>query len=105
MMIWILLGSMVAFMVLGAANWSWKFTLWLVPVLFLHEAGHWVAMRLFKYRNLRMFFIPMFGAAVMGRHWNVPGWKKALVSLAGPLSGIILGWASSRRLFPLNRGR
>jgi len=27
----------------------------------------------------------------MGRHWNVPGWKKALVSLAGPIPGIVVG--------------
>jgi Zn-dependent protease len=91
MMIWILLGSLGAFLVLGATQWTWKLTLWIVPILLFHEAGHWLMMRIFKYRNVRMFFIPMFGAAVMGRHWNVPGWKKALVSLAGPLPGILAG--------------
>lgn len=89
--IWVLLGSAVLFLAAGAAQWDWKFTLWLLPVLFFHEAGHWIAMRLFKYRNLRMFFIPFFGAAVTGQHWNVPGWKKAIVSLAGPMPGIFLG--------------
>jgi Zn-dependent protease len=93
MMIWILLGSLAAFLALGTANWNWQTTLWLVPVLLLHEAGHWAAMHVFRYRNLRMFFIPMFGAAVMGQNWNVPGWKKGLVSLAGPLPGIALGLA------------
>jgi Zn-dependent protease len=63
----------------------------LVPILFFHEAGHWLAMRLFGYRNLRMFFIPFLGAAVSGRHYNVPGWKKAVVSLMGPLPGIAVG--------------
>jgi hypothetical protein len=38
-----------------------------------------------------MFFIPFFGAAVTGQNWNVPGWKKGLVALAGPVPGIILG--------------
>ena len=47
----------------------------------------------FGYRDLRMFFIPLFGAAVTGRNYNVPGWKKAIVSLAGPLPGILLGVA------------
>ena len=89
--LWVLAGSLVAFVALGAAKWNWNFTLWILPVLFLHEAGHWVAMRIFHYRNLRMFFIPLFGAAVMGQNWNVPGWKKALVSLAGPVPGIALG--------------
>jgi len=71
--------SLVAFLALGATNKqkNWEFTAWLVPILFIHETGHWIAMRVFGYRNLRMFFIPLFGAAVMGRHWNVPGWKKA----------------------------
>jgi len=89
--IWVLAGSVVLFFAIGAANWDWKFTFWLIPALFFHEGGHWLAMRIFKYRNLRMFFIPLFGAAVIGQNWNVPGWKKALVSLAGPLPGIALG--------------
>ena len=74
--IWILAGSLVAFIAAGAANWDWKFTLWIIPVLIFHEGGHWVAMRLCNYRNLRMFFIPFFGAAVTGQNWNVPGWKR-----------------------------
>lgn len=91
--LWILLISIVIFIAAGAARWDWKFTLWLIPVLLFHEAGHWIAMRTFRYRNLRMFFIPLFGAAVSGQHWNVPGWKKAIVSLAGPVPGIVLGCA------------
>jgi Zn-dependent protease len=89
--LWVLVISAILFLAAGAAQWDWKFTLWLIPVLFFHEAGHWIAMRIFKYRNLRMFFIPFFGAAVTGQNWNVPGWKKAIVSLAGPMPGILLG--------------
>ena len=63
----------------------------LVPVLLFHELGHYVAMRWFGYRNLKMFFIPFFGAAVSGKHYNVAGWKKAVVALMGPIPGIILG--------------
>ncbi len=88
---WVLVISLVLFLALGAARWNWQFTLLIIPVLLFHECGHWAAMRLFHYRNLRMFFIPLFGAAVTGRNWNVPGWKKAIVSLAGPLPGIALG--------------
>jgi Zn-dependent protease len=89
--LWVLAGSFVVFLAAGAAKWDWKFTLWIIPILLFHEAGHWIAMRLCNYRNLRMFFIPFFGAAVTGQHWNVPGWKKALVSLAGPVPGIVVG--------------
>ncbi len=63
----------------------------LIPILLFHESGHYVAMRIFGYRNLRMFFIPGFGAAVSGSHYNVPGWKQAVVALMGPLPGIVIG--------------
>lgn len=89
----ILLVSLVLFLGAGASDWHWETTLLLIAVLFFHETGHYVAMRIFRYRNLRMFFIPFFGAAVSGRHYNVPGWKKAVVSLMGPLPGIVLGAA------------
>jgi Zn-dependent protease len=75
----------------GSAPLSLDHLAILIPVLLFHEAGHWLAMRTFGYRNLRMFFIPFFGAAVSGRHYNVPAWKKAVVSLMGPLPGIVGG--------------
>lgn len=87
----VLLASIGLFLAAGAWQWSLEFAALLVPVLLFHELGHWVAMRVFRYRNLRMFFIPFFGAAVSGRHYNVPGWKKVVVSLMGPLPGIVVG--------------
>ncbi len=63
----------------------------LIPVLAFHELGHYLTMRVFGYRNMRMFFIPFLGAAVSGQHYNVAGWKKAVVALAGPLPGIVVG--------------
>ncbi|MBI3867571.1 MAG: site-2 protease family protein [Verrucomicrobia bacterium] len=83
--------SLALFLVAGSTQWSWSFVALLVPILFIHELGHFLAMRAFGYRNLRMFFIPFFGAAVTGRHFNVPGWKKVIVSLMGPTPGIVLG--------------
>jgi Zn-dependent protease len=83
--------SMALFVGAGARQWTWQYVLMLVPILFVHELGHYVAMRAFNYRNLRMFFIPFFGAAVSGRNYNVPGWKKVVVSMMGPVPGIILG--------------
>lgn len=75
----------------NAWNIGWMNLTWmLIPVLAIHELGHFLAMRWFGYRNLRMFFIPFFGAAVSGRHYNVAGWKKAVVALAGPVPSIIL---------------
>lgn len=89
----VLVVSVLFFIALGKAVWSWQFVLLLLPILFIHELGHFAAMRLFRYQNVRMFFIPLFGAAVAGHHYNVPGWKKVIVSLSGPLPGIFLGAA------------
>jgi Zn-dependent protease len=93
----ILLASVALFVGMGGRSLAggdgapWQALLVLMPILFFHEAGHFLAMRLFGYRNLKMFFIPFIGAAVSGRHYNVPGWKKAVVSLMGPLPGIVAG--------------
>lgn len=87
----ILIISILAFVGAGSSQWTWKYALLLVPILLFHELGHYLAMKAFNYTNLKMFFIPFFGAAVSGRHYNVAGWKKVLVSLMGPLPGIVLG--------------
>ncbi|MEM6312520.1 MAG: site-2 protease family protein [Planctomycetota bacterium] len=94
----LLVVSLVAFVVIGipGANESNGLLSWdtlgiIVGVLLFHEAGHWIAMKLLGYRNVKMFFLPMFGAAVSGRHLTAPGWKRVVVSLAGPLPGIVVG--------------
>lgn len=76
---------------IGSQQWTFEKAVAIIAILFVHELGHYLAMRWFGYRELRMFFIPFFGAAVTGRHYNVPGWKKAIVSLMGPVPGIFLG--------------
>src|SRR5262249_26862794 len=65
----------------------------LIGVLLFHEAGHFLGMRTFGYRDVRMFFIPGFGAAVAGKKEGVPAWQEAIVLLLGPLPGLVLGSA------------
>jgi len=86
----LLAGSAILFIALGAWFWSIEVVLYLVPILLFHELGHYVAMRYFDYRNVKMFFLPLLGAAVSGQHFNIPSWKKVIVSLAGPIPGILL---------------
>ena len=62
----------------------------LIGVLLLHELGHFVAMTIFGYGDVRMFFIPLFGGAVSGKADNVSSPQKAAVYLAGPVPGILL---------------
>ncbi|MFL5245641.1 MAG: site-2 protease family protein [Gemmataceae bacterium] len=85
--------TLVVFILVKDAQWSLKDLFYMIPILFFHEMGHLVAMRFFGYRNTRMLFIPFFGAAVTGQHFNVPGWKKAIVFLMGPVPGILVGGA------------
>jgi Zn-dependent protease len=88
----LILAVTVGLFVAAGHGWGdWQWLMLLVAVLFFHELGHFAAMWLFRYRNLRMFFIPFLGAAVTGQNYNVPGWKKVIVSLMGPVPGILLG--------------
>jgi Zn-dependent protease len=87
----ILAVSVLLFVNLQSGAGTWQSLALLVGVLFIHEAGHFLTMKLFGYRDVRMFFIPFLGAAVMGRRVAAAQWKQSLVALAGPLPGIALG--------------
>jgi Zn-dependent protease len=90
-MLLILAVSLGVFLAAGAIAWSWGFLGMVVLILFIHEAGHFVTMKAFGYRDLKMFFLPLLGAAVSGRPSQVAGWKQAIVALMGPLPGIAVG--------------
>ena len=62
-----------------------------ILVIFIHETGHFLGMKVFGYKNIQMFFIPGFGAAVSGQSQNAPAYKKAIISLLGPVPGVVLG--------------
>lgn len=63
----------------------------IIGVLLFHELGHFVAMKALGYENMQMFFVPFLGAAVSGRAQKPGGWRAGVVSLAGPLPGLVLG--------------
>jgi Zn-dependent protease len=65
----------------------------LVVVVLIHELGHWLGMRLLGYRNTSIMFIPFFGAAASGVDPQPSGIKHAIVSLCGPVPGILLAIA------------
>ncbi|RIK78999.1 MAG: hypothetical protein DCC67_11015 [Planctomycetota bacterium] len=83
----------ILWMIGSASTLAFAFLGLLIAVLLLHEAGHYLGMRLFGYRDVRMFFIPFFGAAVAGEQHAAPAWQQATVLLLGPLPGIALGAA------------
>ncbi len=87
-----LVGSAVLFVVFGLGEFDWRTLIVLMGVLVFHELGHLLAMWLFGYRDLKVFFIPMLGAAASGKSRGVAPWKKAVVLLAGPLPGIVAAY-------------
>lgn len=88
---WTLLVSALLFATLGLFDRPLQDITLLMGVLLVHEMGHAMGMRLFGYRNVRMFFIPFFGAAVTGEKRHVAAWKEGIVLLLGPLPGIVIG--------------
>src|SRR5690554_5473594 len=63
----------------------------LLGVLLFHELGHFLLMKLFNYEELNMLFIPFMGAMVSGRKKKYSQVESALMIIAGPLPGILLG--------------
>jgi Zn-dependent protease len=94
---WLLLGSLGLFILVAIAlpntfgTFKTRDLVTLLGVLFLHEAGHFLAMKAFGYRDTKMFFLPLFGAAVTGRKADASLSEKVWVLLAGPLPGLLLG--------------
>ncbi len=77
----------------GAGLFEWKpIDLGIIIiVLLIHELGHLLAMKAFKYKDVKMFFLPLVGAAVSGKEGTPYESRKALVSLLGPFPGILIG--------------
>jgi Zn-dependent protease len=70
---------------------EFEFVTHLVLVLIIHEFGHFLAMKWFRYKNVKMLFIPLMGAFVQGFKDKYSQRESLLVVLAGPVPGIILG--------------
>ncbi|MBK7560295.1 MAG: site-2 protease family protein [Chitinophagaceae bacterium] len=69
----------------------WDMLLLITAIVMIHELGHFFAMKYFRYNDLGIFFIPLFGAYVSGRKREVSQKQSAIILLAGPLPGMIIG--------------
>jgi hypothetical protein len=80
--------SLVAFFGIYWALFGWKFAAGFLTCLFIHEMGHFVAI---KRRGLKAelpVFVPMMGAYVRWYSQGVSLEDLAAISLAGPLYGL-----------------
>src|SRR5262245_43760732 len=67
------LTSLAVFVVIGYFFFgqNWMLVLVLTAVVVFHELGHFLAMKIYKYQDLGIFFIPLLGAYVSGKKQEV----------------------------------
>jgi Zn-dependent protease len=82
--------SAAAFLAVGAWLWDWRYALFVLLVIALHEGGHYLAMKWVGYRNLHVFFLPGLGGLATGEKQDASAAQKVFVYLAGPVPGIVL---------------
>jgi len=68
-----------------------SFILFILVVLLVHELGHFLTMKLFKYERVRMLFIPLMGAFVQGSKKVYSQKQSFIVTAAGPFPGVLVG--------------
>lgn len=84
--------SLALYLILGYYVFpSYIILLLITAIVIFHELGHFFAMKYFRYSDLGIFFIPLLGAYVSGSKREVSQKQSAIILLAGPLPGIILG--------------
>jgi len=87
------IASLILYLAIGYFFFShrWMFLLIITAIIVFHELGHFTAMKIFRYDDLGIFFIPLLGAYVSGTKQEVSQKQSAIILLAGPLPGILLG--------------
>jgi stage IV sporulation protein FB len=84
--------SLALYIILGYYVFkSFRLLILITLIVIIHEMGHFLAMKAFRYKDLGIFFIPLLGAYVSGSKREVSQLQSAIILLAGPLPGIIVG--------------
>lgn len=76
-----------------ATLWNVSVAALILAVVVFHEAGHAMAMRMFGYRDVHVFFVPLLGAMTVGRATVTSVRDRLAVLLAGPVPGLWLAVA------------
>jgi len=87
------LASAFLFVAVSYLVFDWDLTniLVLAGVILFHELGHFAAMKFYNYKDVSMFFVPLFGAFVSGTKDQISQKQSTVILLAGPLPGVLLG--------------
>src|SRR6266568_1399421 len=81
--------SAIVSIVIYSFLFGWPFAVGLVALLFIHEMGHALVMKLKGLPVGGMIFIPMLGAAVLMNKMPKNAKDEAEVGIAGPIAGAI----------------
>jgi Zn-dependent protease len=84
----IMLFSMVASVFFYSFRFGWKFATGFVLLIFVHEMGHIIAMRMKKMNASLPMFIPMLGAVIFAPKMGTRE-DEAFVGIGGPVLGSI----------------
>jgi Zn-dependent protease len=85
-------GTMLASIAVYSALLGWRFAVGLVLLIFIHEAGHAVAVKRLGYKLTAMVFIPLFGAYVQHEGGQSRA-DAAQIAIMGPVAGLLAGLA------------
>lgn len=84
-------GLLLYILVYYAIFREFRHVLLLLVVIIFHECGHFLVMKAYGYKDVRMLFIPFLGAFVSGKSEGITPTQKSIMILAGPIPGIIVG--------------
>jgi len=73
-----------------ATVWNASVAALILVIVAFHEAGHAIAMRMFGYRDVHVFFVPLLGAMTVGRAAVTTVRDRLSMLLAGPVPGLWL---------------
>ena len=82
-------GSMAVSIAAYATLWGWKFALGFVLLIFVHEMGHVVVLRMRGIPASAPVFLPFLGAFVSMKQMPRSVYEEAESALAGPVAGTI----------------
>jgi tetratricopeptide (TPR) repeat protein/Zn-dependent protease len=88
---WLFTATIVISAVAFGLLYSWDRAPLILLVLFIHELGHWAGMRIFRYRDTSIFFVPLIGALTVGKNEEATPMQKLTVYLLGPVPGLLIG--------------
>ena len=72
-----------------ALFWGWPFAVGFVALLFIHEMGHVLALRMMGVRATAPMFIPFMGAFIGMKQMPKDAYAEAIMAYGGPLLGTI----------------